>query len=535
MTRLLVERGADLDAKTATDLMTPLVSAEPRAQPRSPGGMTALMFASREGCLDCVAAMVEKGASIDLPDPEGVTPLLWAIWNTRFDVAKYLIEHGANVNRWDWWGRTPLYLAVDYVTLPHGGRPDQPSLDQTLPIDIVRLLLEKGADPNPQLKMTAPLRATGNDRGLDPMLSPGTTPLVRAAKAMDVESMKALLDRGADITLTNSRGMTATLAASGMGSTDADTRGYFTTSDVQDRAIAALDLMFHSRRSDQRQGRPVRAGPAARRRLLGLEPRRRIPVAEGRGDQPCRQPRLHGGRLRHGPRGRQQPWRPAHRRPQGHGGPADVEGRHRRNARTSVTRRSRKPVAVGIYLVKPWELLGQTRTPEGEEMTLTRHGSEYVILAGGQALMSSRMHGSEESLAMFACARARTLETPCCLVGGLGMGFTLRAALDLLPPDATVVVSELVPALVDWNRGPLGALARHPLRDKRVVLEVGDVGAMLWERPGRFDAILLDVDNGPSAFTASSNAELYGDRGLAVARAALKPDGVLGVWSSRED
>jgi spermidine synthase len=185
--------------------------------------------------------------------------------------------------------------------------------------------------------------------------------------------------------------------------------------------------------------------------------------------------------------------------------------------------------------VKPWELLGQTRTPEGEEMTLTRHGSEYVILAGGQALMSSRMHGSEESLAMFACARARTLETPCCLVGGLGMGFTLRAALDLLPPDATVVVSELVPALVEWNRGPLGALARHPLRDKRVVLEVGDVGALLCGKPGRFDAILLDVDNGPSAFTASSNADLYGDRGLAVARAALRPDGVLGVWSSRED
>lgn len=185
--------------------------------------------------------------------------------------------------------------------------------------------------------------------------------------------------------------------------------------------------------------------------------------------------------------------------------------------------------------MKPWELLGQTRTPEGEEMTLTRHGSEYVILASGQALMSSRMHGSEESLAMFACARARTHETPCCLVGGLGMGFTLRAALDLLPPDATVIVSELVPALVEWNRGPLGALARHPLRDKRVVLEVGDVGALLCGKPRRFDAILLDVDNGPSAFTASRNADLYGDRGLAVARAALKPGGVLGVWSSRED
>jgi len=246
MARLLIESGADVDAKTDTDLMTPLVSAEPRAQPRSPGGMTALMFAAREGCMECVAAIVEKGAKVDLPDPEGVTPLLWAIWNTRFDAAKYLIDHGANVNRFDWWGRTPLYLAVDYVTLPHGGRPDQPSLDRTLPIDIVRLLLEKGADPNPQLKMTAPLRATGNDRGLDPMLSPGTTPLIRAAKAMDVESMKALIEHGADITLTNSRNMTATLAASGMGSTDADTRGYFTTSDVQDRAIAALELMFRS-------------------------------------------------------------------------------------------------------------------------------------------------------------------------------------------------------------------------------------------------------------------------------------------------
>jgi uncharacterized protein len=241
-----VEVGATLDAKTATDLLTPLVSGEPRAQPRSPGGMTALMFASREGCLDCVAAMVEKGAAVNLPDPEGVTPLIWAIWNTRFDVAKYLIEHGADVNRFDWWGRTPLYLAVDYVTLPHGGRPDQPSLDETLPIEIVRLLLDKGADPNPQLKMTAPLRATGNDRGLDPMLSPGTTPLIRAAKAFDVESLKALIDHGADITLTNSRNMTATLAASGMGSTDADTRGYFTTTDVQDRSIAALELMFKS-------------------------------------------------------------------------------------------------------------------------------------------------------------------------------------------------------------------------------------------------------------------------------------------------
>src|SRR5436190_7818777 len=185
--------------------------------------------------------------------------------------------------------------------------------------------------------------------------------------------------------------------------------------------------------------------------------------------------------------------------------------------------------------MKPTMLLGQTQTPEGEEMALTRQGSEYIILAGGQSLMSSRMHGSEEALATFACARARTLEEPCCLVGGLGMGFTLRATLDLLPPDATVVVSELVPAVVDWNRGPLGPLARHPLKDKRVAIEVNDVAATLRASLGRFDAVLLDVDNGPAAFTASHNASLYDDRGLAAARAALKPGGVLAVWSSRED
>ena len=180
--------------------------------------------------------------------------------------------------------------------------------------------------------------------------------------------------------------------------------------------------------------------------------------------------------------------------------------------------------------MKPWELLGQTRTPEGDEMTLTRHGTEYVILASGQTLMSSRMHGSEEALATFACARARTLEAPCCLIGGLGMGFTLRAALDLLPPDATVIVAELMPAVVEWNRGPLGSLARHPLRDKRVVLEIGDVGAVLQANPRQFDAVLLDVDNGPAAFTASHNAGLYDDagsppRGRRSSPAACSPSG----------
>lgn len=244
MMRELLAHGAEADAKSTPDLMTPLVSSEPRAQPRPPGAMTAMLFSVREGCMDCVKALVEKGAKLDLADPEGVTPLISAIFNAHFDVTKYLIEQGANVNHFDWWGRTPLYLAVDYNTLPHGGRPDQPSLDETLPIDIVRILLEKGANPNIQLKLFPPFRATGNDRGLDGMLTVGTTPLLRAAKGLDAPAIKLLLEHGAIVDLPNSQGMTPTLAASGMGSTDADTRGYFTTSDVEDRSIASLELLL---------------------------------------------------------------------------------------------------------------------------------------------------------------------------------------------------------------------------------------------------------------------------------------------------
>ncbi|PWT98602.1 MAG: hypothetical protein C5B51_28870 [Terriglobia bacterium] len=245
MMRELLARGAEVDTRSAKDLMTPLVSSEPRAQPRPPGGMTAMLFASREGCMDCVKALVEHGAKLDLPDPEGVTPLISAVFNAHFDLAKYLVEQGANIDRWDWWGRSPLYLAVDYNTLPHGGRPDQPSLDETLPIDIIRLLLEKGANPNLQLKLLPPYRATGADRGVDRMLmQPGVTPLLRAAKAQDAPAIKLLLEHGAIVDLPNNDGMTPILAASGMGSVDADTRGYYYASDIQERAIASLDLLL---------------------------------------------------------------------------------------------------------------------------------------------------------------------------------------------------------------------------------------------------------------------------------------------------
>jgi spermidine synthase len=185
--------------------------------------------------------------------------------------------------------------------------------------------------------------------------------------------------------------------------------------------------------------------------------------------------------------------------------------------------------------VKPLELLAETLTPDGTDMKLVRRDGEYIILANGKSLMSSRMHGSEEALAIFGCRRLRTLEQSCVLVGGLGMGFTLRAMLDILPPDAQVIVAELIPAVVEWNRGPLGPLAGHPLKDRRVRVDVGDVAVTLRSGRSQFDAVLLDVDNGPTAFTASANAGLYDDRGLAAARAALKMGGVLAVWSASEN
>ncbi len=185
--------------------------------------------------------------------------------------------------------------------------------------------------------------------------------------------------------------------------------------------------------------------------------------------------------------------------------------------------------------MKPWVLLGETRTPAGERMTLMRHDREWMILCNDKPLMSSRMHGSEESLATLGCEGLTDAAAPRVLVGGLGLGYTLAAALRLLPRTATVVVSEFVPAVVDWNRGPLGDLAQHPLDDPRVTVDVADVVVTLRSTPAPFDAVLLDVDNGPDAFTTPRNAALYGEAGLATIRAALKPGGRLAIWSAEVD
>lgn len=183
----------------------------------------------------------------------------------------------------------------------------------------------------------------------------------------------------------------------------------------------------------------------------------------------------------------------------------------------------------------PWQVLAEARTPDGNLMTLTRRGRDYLISAGGKPLMGSGMKGSEEALSTLGCVRSKLLEDARVLVGGLGMGFTLRAALDVSPPEATVVVAELMPAVVEWNRGELGALAGHPLSDKRTRVALGDVAETMRQAPQGFDAILLDVDNGPTAFTTEGNNDLYGNAGILNAKAALRPHGVLAVWSAWDD
>lgn len=170
------------------------------------------------------------------------------------------------------------------------------------------------------------------------------------------------------------------------------------------------------------------------------------------------------------------------------------------------------------------------------ELRLFADGDHFSIkIAGGGDLMSTRMHGSEDALAHIACSRIAGVAGRRVLVGGLGMGFTLAAALDRLDAQAQVVVAELVPDVVRWNRGPLGAHAGHPLQDPRVAVKEVDVLAVIRAQAGAWDAILLDVDNGPGGLTQAGNDRIYASAGLAAAMAALRPGGVLAVWSAHPD
>ena len=181
----------------------------------------------------------------------------------------------------------------------------------------------------------------------------------------------------------------------------------------------------------------------------------------------------------------------------------------------------------------PWEKIDTARIPgTDDELRLMRRGSEFSIKLGSNELMNSRLSGSEEALATLAAKKIENVTSPQMLIGGLGMGFTLRAALAVLGGKAQIVVAELVPAVVAWARGPMAEIFGDSLNDPRVTIREADVAEIIRSHRSTFDAILLDVDNGPEGLTRKGNDALYSATGLNAARTALRPGGVLAIWSS---
>jgi spermidine synthase len=183
----------------------------------------------------------------------------------------------------------------------------------------------------------------------------------------------------------------------------------------------------------------------------------------------------------------------------------------------------------------PRELIGTAGIPGGDELRLFRRGEDFMIVLARNELMNSRMSGSEEALAVMSCGRLRERTAPQLLIGGYGMGFTLRAALAELGPRARVTVAELVPEILEWARGPMAALTAGCLDDPRVTVLEWDVAAVIDAGNAAYDAILLDVDNGPDGLVRDANDRIYSAYGLASAKAALRPGGVLAVWSAAAD
>ncbi len=251
MVETLLAHGAEVDARSHVNDWERRVTAEPRQKNMPSGGFTPLLYAARQGCLDCARKLVAAGAAVNGTDPDGITPLLSSLLNAHFDTAKFLLEAGAMVNKWDWWGRTPLYAAVDFNTVPHGGRPDRPSLDDTTSLAMIETLLDAGANPNAQLKLFPPYRSLRMDRGADAIIDIGTTPLLRAARSGDTAAMKLLLERGALVDLPQQAGATPLMVAVGLGANSIDTRGKFRTEiDALSAAQVLLDAGADVKASD---------------------------------------------------------------------------------------------------------------------------------------------------------------------------------------------------------------------------------------------------------------------------------------------
>ncbi len=213
MVQFLISKGATVDARSVVRDWPRRMTAEERPKDMNRGGMSALMFAARDGHIDVVRTLLKAGADPEFTDPDGSTALIVALMNGHWDTAKLLIESGADVNTWDWWGQAPLYLAVDMNTLPTGARIELPTMDRATGLDIIQLLIAKGANVNMRLKLRPPYRMVSQDRLADPAIDYGATPLLRAAKAADIPAMKALLAAGALVDLPNAYGHTPLIVA----------------------------------------------------------------------------------------------------------------------------------------------------------------------------------------------------------------------------------------------------------------------------------------------------------------------------------
>jgi ankyrin repeat protein len=237
---LLIDNGADVNVRASANEWDSQITSEPRAQYRPVGGLTTLIYAARSGCTRCARALLAAGADIDKPTPEGMTPLMIAIDNQRYDTARLLLDEGANPHLFDWYGRTALYVATDMSSFR--GRQSHPDLSsETSANDMIRLLLERGVNPNAQLTMHRPSRGGNIGRFSDDTLTTGTTPLLRAAIGADVEAIRLLLEHGALADLPNAQGMTPLMVAAGHGS-GRDRQP--NSEQAQARAIEIIDLLL---------------------------------------------------------------------------------------------------------------------------------------------------------------------------------------------------------------------------------------------------------------------------------------------------
>ena len=247
MTRFLISRKADVNARALANDWPSQMTGEPRNQYRPTGGLTPLLYAARSGCKDCVAALLDAGADVNRPTPDGVTPLIVAMDNFAFDTAKLLFERGANPHIWDWWGRTPLYTAIDmnsYSLDTYEERTGPPIVtEKTTALELARLFLDAGVNPNPQLNMHRPGRGGNSGRFADGIITTGATPLLRAAASQDKDAVKLLLDHGGRVDVPNVMGATPLIAAAGLGM-EQSPRFNPDAADVQDRSIATLEMLL---------------------------------------------------------------------------------------------------------------------------------------------------------------------------------------------------------------------------------------------------------------------------------------------------